>query len=275
MPATVFCKTPDLSTAVHRVGLTDHYHENCEILIETSGTITNTVNHKSSTLRPGDVSFINIGALHSLTDMSEDHEHRDIYISPEQLKRVCLSIFDSDFYDHLIFNDDPINIHLSPEEFEAVKSRLLDLGTAGSLVQSETDREINRRCILAVIVQILGVYYEWLNSEKAASPGWMVEFLRKVQTPEVFSKSVEEIISLSGYSHTHFCALFKQNFHKSFKVYINELRLSYARAMLISTDSSVLDISLTVGYSSLSHFIQCFKKGVGVTPQKYRAMNNK
>lgn len=275
MPQTIYCKTPDLTTALHRVGLTDHYHENCEILLELSGTVVNTVNGKSRILRPGDISFINIGALHNLSGMSEDHEHRDIYISPEQLKRVCLSIFDADFYDRLIFSDDPADIELPPEEFDAIKSRLIALETAYSLAESESEREISRKCVLAVIVEILGSHYEALNSKREGSPGWMVEFLRRVQAPEVFSKSVDEIIGMSGYSHTHFCLLFKQSYHKSFKSYINELRLSYARSMLIATDSSVLDISLTVGYNSLSHFIQCFKNNVGVTPQKYRTMNNK
>ena len=127
--------------------------------------------------------------------------------------------------------------------------------------------------MLAVIIQILGVYYEQINSGSTGTPHWLVEFLRTVQTPDVFSKSVDEIISMSGYSHTHFCAIFKKYFSKSFKAYVNELRVAYARSMLISTDSSVLDISLTVGYSSLSHFIQCFKKSTGLTPGQYRAAN--
>lgn len=267
------CKTPDLSTAVHRVGNSDHYHENCEFLLEVSGEITSTVNGVSDRLAAGDIVFINSSSLHSLTELSADHEHRDIYISNARLRGICISLFDADFYDHLTSKGALVKIKTDGGEFSSVISRLIDLELAASLAVSEKDLETNRRCMLAVIVQLLGVYYEQINSENSVTPHWLVEFLRTIQTPDVFSRSVDEIISMSGYSHTHFCAIFKKYFSKSFKTYINELRVAYARSMLVSTDSSVLDISLTVGYSSLSHFIQCFKKSTGITPGQYRAAN--
>ncbi|MGM9681949.1 MAG: helix-turn-helix transcriptional regulator, partial [Eubacteriales bacterium] len=222
----------------------------------------------------GDVIFINTRSVHSITEITKDHEHRDVYISDERLKGLCSGpngIFDPDYYEYLMTPGRAVKIKLGSGEFAAIVGRLSDLEMKLGLSDDSESREICKRCLLSVIVQILGVHYEGLYSGINPPPGWLTDFLKKVQSPECFSKSVEEIIALSGYSHTRFSAIFKENYHKPFKSYITDLRLGYAESMLILTDASILDISLTVGYSSLSHFIQSFKNRTGMTPHRYRS----
>ncbi|MGM9637459.1 MAG: AraC family transcriptional regulator [Eubacteriales bacterium] len=270
----VIIYTNDLSTQTYSLCALDHTHENCEIMLVTRGGAVNTVDGISEPVSSGDVIFISTRSVHSITDITKDHEHRDIYISDERLKGLCNAtngIFDPDFYEYLTSPGQTVRIKLSSSEFASIIGRLSDLEMKQGLSGDSESREICKRCLLSVIVQILGIHYEDLHSEKNPPPGWLTEFLKKVQSPECFSRSVEEIIAMSGYSHTRFSAIFKENYHKPFKTYINDLRLGYAESMLILTDASILDISLTVGYSSLSHFIQSFKNKTGMTPHRYRS----
>ena len=55
---------------------------------------------------------------------------------------------------------------------------------------------------------------------------------------------------------------------------IIEKRISYAKELLSTTETTINDIAATIGFSSDTHFIQTFKKRVGITPLRYRKQHN-
>lgn len=267
--------TGDLETVSYSIPASSHLHVNCEFLLMTSGRAVNRVGTTEREITVGDVIFMNTRVPHALTDASPDQEHRDIYISEGRLKGLCDALFGDGFFDELEKTDRQIGIPLSAGEFRSIAERLSDLEMRRELAHSPAEQEICKKCVLSVILQLLGHYYEWLHTAQNPPPAWLTDFLRKVQSPELFSRQTEEVIALSGYSHTHFSMIFRENFHRSFKSYLTELRMNHAESMLRMTDASVLEVSLTVGYSSISHFIHCFKIKTGLTPQKYRALVRK
>ena len=52
--------------------------------------------------------------------------------------------------------------------------------------------------------------------------------------------------------------------------YIRCVRTRQASKLIINTDLSLKEISLRVGFRSYSHFIKCFTKDTGLTPQEFR-----
>lgn len=52
--------------------------------------------------------------------------------------------------------------------------------------------------------------------------------------------------------------------------YLIDLRIRQAKELLHSTDMTVNDISMSVGYYNASSFIRRFKQHEGVTPNEYR-----
>ena len=71
-------------------------------------------------------------------------------------------------------------------------------------------------------------------------------------------------------SQSHFMKYFKNTMGTSFIDYLNEYRLTMASRLLISSDSSVLDIAAEVGFDNLSYFNRSFKKRFQQTPREYR-----
>lgn len=60
--------------------------------------------------------------------------------------------------------------------------------------------------------------------------------------------------------------LFKQKTGESFSKYLIKVRMQHAKRLMDSNEYSVSEISTLVGYNSLSHFIQSYKKFYGHTP---------
>jgi len=71
-------------------------------------------------------------------------------------------------------------------------------------------------------------------------------------------------------SVTHFRRLFNKAVGRSPAQYLTRLRIRMAAALLESTDRKVLDISLEVGYPTLSSFNRHFKSVMGVPPREWR-----
>ena len=82
--------------------------------------------------------------------------------------------------------------------------------------------------------------------------------------------SVETVARKSGLSESQFRRVFEKVIAKSPVDYITTIRLNAARKLLTTTDKSVADIAVEVGFFDQSHFIKAFKRERGTTPGKYR-----
>ncbi|WP_026670587.1 response regulator transcription factor [Butyrivibrio sp. AE3006] len=82
--------------------------------------------------------------------------------------------------------------------------------------------------------------------------------------------SREHLSELFYFAPDYITKIFRKETGMSFKNYIIEKRLDLARKLLQTTDYSVRDISLKVGYDNYSYFTRLFKKSFGVTPVEFR-----
>ncbi len=70
-------------------------------------------------------------------------------------------------------------------------------------------------------------------------------------------------------------SIFKKHRNENIKDYIAGIKLNKAKELLVTTDMSVREISLTLGYSNEVGVIRLFKKYDGITPGYYRENNKK
>jgi AraC-like DNA-binding protein len=61
---------------------------------------------------------------------------------------------------------------------------------------------------------------------------------------------------------------------KTFTDLLNRVRMEHASAMIGSTDESISEISLKVGFQTYTHFRRVFKALFGVSPSEYRDRNH-
>lgn len=84
------------------------------------------------------------------------------------------------------------------------------------------------------------------------------------------SISIKKLADIACMSKASFYRYFNNEFGMSPIEYISQERIKKARKMLQNEDMNVTDVSLNLGYSSLSHFIKLFKMHTGTTPKQFQ-----
>ena len=84
---------------------------------------------------------------------------------------------------------------------------------------------------------------------------------------------IEDVAAVSGYSATYLSKLFSAQLGKPFSEYLCITRLKNVQNLLLSTDMSVMDISLECGFSYPGNMTASFRKEFGMTPLQFRKQN--
>lgn len=86
--------------------------------------------------------------------------------------------------------------------------------------------------------------------------------------------SVTSISDAVGLSPYYISKLFKQYNGTKLPTYINDLRIEYAKGLLVSDRSlNVSDVAVKSGYENTRTFLKLFKEKTGLTPTQFRNIN--
>lgn len=84
--------------------------------------------------------------------------------------------------------------------------------------------------------------------------------------------SLEEVAEQAFMSKEAFCRFFKLRTRRTFTQYVQQLRITEAKKLLLETDMGISGISYQVGFQTLSHFNKTFKNLTGMTPKEWRKL---
>ena len=80
--------------------------------------------------------------------------------------------------------------------------------------------------------------------------------------------AVADFVQLSP---SYFSTLFRQVVGMNFREYLCSVRVEESKRLLLSTDFSLADIAVSVGFPDQSYYCKLFKRVVGISPGKFRA----
>ena len=98
-----------------------------------------------------------------------------------------------------------------------------------------------------------------------------LEYIDENYYKEISLDEISGGLSLNPY---YFCRLFKSATGSSFCEYLNFVRISKSEKLFKTNDKSIMEISLDVGFSSVTYFNRIFRKYKGCTPTVYRKAQN-
>lgn len=245
-----------------------HWHMGVEIIMPIENTYEVLVENELIFLKEQEILFINSGVLHSMNASTGGRR----YILQFDLPQIYQ------------LNGLESSLLLLPPVFKLTTSNKSH-GHISTLIQSIID-EYNKKNILfeVSIYSYLLQFYITISREKIydlqinnASLKKRHEYTEKLLDAcdyiiEHYNEDIscEYMADMCGFSKFHFLRLFKQFTGVTFYNYLIECRLNKAELLLINSDMNILDISLAVGFNSISSFNRIYKSKRGITPNIYR-----
>lgn len=89
---------------------------------------------------------------------------------------------------------------------------------------------------------------------------------------ENFREDIDSVdIAVSADIHPKYAmSVFKRSTGMTLGEYVSLLRLSYAQALLMRDEASILQVAMDSGFGSVSAFNKCFRKKSGMTPSEFK-----
>lgn len=241
-----------------------HLHVSFEILIQLSGKIQNTINGSTQLLIPGNVVLMRPGDEHTIdVPPKETHLHRDIYISPAKMKKMC-DFLSPELFRDLTKSPEPIYFDIDANKMHTLENKLFLFNEKDF---DSFDYESMHSCIC---FNLLSDYFEHNVARKKAYPDWLQKFLIFLNNPEHIPLKIDELTKFTNYSREHLSRIFKKYLGQTLESYIIDMRMNYSLQLLSDTDFSLVYIANELGYDSQNSFTNNFRNRFGVTPKEWR-----
>jgi AraC-like DNA-binding protein len=129
--------------------------------------------------------------------------------------------------------------------------------------------EVTEKSILEIL---FAVTLRLMGKPIAASPekDTMHKAIAYIQTNFTRPLPLSETATAVGLNRTYFSELFTQKMGRGYNQYLTNLRIEYAKRLLQSSSMRINEICYECGFSSISAFLQAFRKTTNTTTAKYR-----
>ena len=233
-----------------------HWHDFIEIELVTGGEGVQNVNGREVALRRG-----------SLTVMRPIDHHS---VTPTQNLRLINLAVDGklpsdELLARLVYGD-TLFFELDGADSDGMERLFL-------LIHEENLRENPSKAYINNLVECLLIRILRLSPKTDREPAASSRISAAVSYIHLHFKEGVSLRALADklhYDPTHLSTLFKRETGVSFSDYLNMLRLSYAKELLISTDLKVFEVGIKSGFSTLSNFLRAFSAAFGESPTVFR-----
>lgn len=118
-----------------------------------------------------------------------------------------------------------------------------------------------------VLDYFLDLVYESRNVKNAKCISEAFKYIRAHHDEDITLDSVAKAVHISPFYLSH---MLKEEAGITFVEYLTKIRVEEAKWLLRSTDLSIVEIGIRIGYSDPGYFSKVFKKATGMTPNAYR-----
>ncbi len=85
--------------------------------------------------------------------------------------------------------------------------------------------------------------------------------------------TLTELSEIAGLNKNYFSSLFHTSTGKTYKEYINSLKLDHAKKLVLTSNAPIKEVCYASGFNSFTNFLRAFKENYGISPGVMRMQN--
>lgn len=246
-----------------------HWHDDIELMLILSGKMSYNVNGEIVTLNAGEGILVNTRQFHY--GFSEDKTECDFICILFHPMLLCTAkSFESRFVEPVLYSGAPY-MHLSPAV--AWQSRILRHIRDIYDCKDQYEAPLFAQGYICTLWSHLIAHMDTKAKVKDASNiklstlKVMIDFIHRHYSEKI---TLDDIAGAANVSKRTCGNLFVKYLNKTPMEFLTDYRLRKAVALLKTTDKTMLEISLAVGFSGASYFAETFRKSLGLSPRGYK-----
>ena len=235
----------------------------CEFNVVTSGVFCDCYNGKNHFRPKNSASFYNHGTSHELTLVQEKSISFTLFLRYSAFEDFCRANY--------------------PDAADAIFSsgiRSFNITNAQQAFMNELVREVKSNdlpesgynIILTLLLNTLIslCFFQAASTEKDSHSFFIDDLIYHFDNYDFLEIRVQDILKDFPLSSATILKKFEERTGKSIVEYRNEKRMELASQLLLKWNTSIAEVSMAVGITSISYFSKQFKKHFGVLPNEYR-----
>lgn len=250
-----------------------HWHEEMEIIYIKKGQALVTVDFEQFQACAGSILFILPGQIHSIEQFeNESTEYENILFKTDMLLSRKTDICNKSYFLPLLDGSLQIPTHFMPQmpHYAEIASCIDGADEICKTTPDAYPLAIKGQLYLMFFTLFSKCTLKEMRHKDSKSLEKMKLIITYIEKNYMEKITIEGIAKELGLSQSHFMKFFKNTMGTTFTNYLNDYRLTLSSRLLVSSDSSILDIAAEAGFENLSYFNRLFKKRFGVTPREYR-----
>ena len=247
-----------------------HWHDDLEFIVILEGKMSYEINGERIEISQGEGLFINSRQLHNgFSDEKQECKFICIVLHPSIL--CANEWFENKYIRSLLYKNELEYIILKEEV--SWQKRILDLlidmyqSVDDELIYFKVQQSFFEICEIIFRNKDICVNSHNFNSLKLNTLKDMIGFIQKNYNKKI---TLIDIASSGNCCKSKCSAIFKELLKQSPNQYLIDYRLDRSRNLLLSTDKTILEIAIEVGFNSSSYYCEAFRKKYSTSPTQYR-----
>lgn len=252
-----------------------HWHGHIEINIPFGGNVEYLFNNKSVVVQEDHIAIFWALVPHRLIDKKQCQSIAVLDIPVHQFLSWGLpKEFLSQITHGMVVQSESVGLSSYFEAIRWEKELRMKDEQRHQLVYDEIQIMVKRVSLDGWEVLLKNIYKENASVGNASKHTASYVSLMLDYIAEHYNKklTVANVANAIGLNANYASGLFQDVMKMTIKQYITMMRINHAKALLSDTNKTALDISLTVGFSSVSRFYDNFQKYTCLSPSQYKKM---
>lgn len=254
--------------------VTTHWHEEAELTLVTSGRCLYQIDLVDYEVKEGDILFVSPLLLHSVSlSQSEEMVSETYVFHLNFLGGNSADICSTRYLIPIMNHEISLPCLITPDHPAYASIRKIFNQIASLYNEEMPGYELALKSMFLQVVFLLMQYSEKQKQQTLPEEGTPSDKLKNVldyiELHYAQPLAVEKLADVCCFSEYHFMRFFKKHMNMTCVEYVNNVRLEKAVELFEQGNTSILDVSLSVGFHNLSYFHRAFKKKYGMTPRSF------